>query len=168
MLLCVENILYVEIKWDSYGFGQNLRSNTFIRNCNIFVDSVTQFSAFRYPCNVICLPSQISGTVEDSFTMLYCKQMSCLYFHPVKLQLCYALLKDLSMMYRALWDRRHKGATRISQHWRIRVSPECLRSHNAGYIMLNPIMTWLIWFWYIMKPKFAREVPKGEVANHAL
>ena len=46
-------------------------------------------------------------------------------------------------MYRALWDRRHEGATRISQctrrrvHWRIRVAPECLRFHNARYIMLK-------------------------------
>ena len=45
------------------------------------------------------------------------------------------LIKDLSMMYRALWDRRHEGATRIT--WRIRVAPECLRSHNARYIMLK-------------------------------
>ena len=30
-------------------------------------------------------------------------------------QLPPTLLKDLSMMYRALWDRRHEGATRISQ-----------------------------------------------------
>ena len=52
------------------------------------------------------------------------------------------LIKDLSMMYRALWDRRHEGATRISQCTRrvltyIRVAPECLRSHNARYIMLK-------------------------------
>ena len=33
---------------------------------------------------------------------------------------------------------------------------------------LNPIMTWIIWFWYITKPKFASEVPEREVANHAL
>ena len=55
-------------------------------------------------------------------------------------------VKDLSMMYRALWDRRHEGATRISQCTRrvapsaltyIRVAPECLRSHNARYIMLK-------------------------------
>ena len=44
------------------------------------------------------------------------------------------LVKDLSMMYRALWDRRHEVATRIS---RIRVAPEYLWSHNARYIMLK-------------------------------
>ena len=32
------------------------------------------------------------------------------------------------------WDRRHEGATRVSQ---CRVAPECLRSHNARYIMLK-------------------------------
>ena len=45
-------------------------------------------------------------------------------------------------MYRALWDRRHSGATRIRQctrryaPWLILVAPSCLRSHNARYIML--------------------------------
>ena len=35
-------------------------------------------------------------------------------------------------------------------------------------VYLNPILTWMIWFWYITKPKFASEVPKREMANHAL
>ena len=55
-----------------------------------------------------------------------------------KSQLSGSIFKDLSMMYRALWDRRHEGATRIRRvHWRIRVAPECLPSHNARYIMLK-------------------------------
>ena len=33
---------------------------------------------------------------------------------------------------------------------------------------LNPIMTWIIWFWCITKPKFASEIPKWEVANNTL
>ena len=44
----------------------------------------------------------------------------------------------------------------------------CLRSHNARSSCLNPIMTWIIWFWYITKRKFASEIPKREVVNHAL
>ena len=49
------------------------------------------------------------------------------------------LFKDLSMMYRALWDRRHEGATRISQCTR-RVAPSALTypsGPNARYIMLK-------------------------------
>ena len=68
------------------------------------------------------------------------------------------IIKDFSMMYRALWDRRHEGATRISQ---------CTR-HVAPSALTYPIMTWIIWFWYITKPKFACEIPKREEANHAL
>ena len=37
-------------------------------------------------------------------------------------------------MHHALWDRRHEGP-RV--HWRIRMAPECLRSHNAWYIKLK-------------------------------
>ena len=78
------------------------------------------------------------------------------------------IVKDLSMMYRALWDRRHEGATRISQCTRRVVAPECLRSHNARYIMLKSDYDMNFWFWYITKPKFAGEVAKRGVANHAL
>ena len=64
------------------------------------------------------------------------------------------ILKDLSMMYRALWDRRHEGATRISQKHEAR-SAECiyvsewplidsdLTMHDTSF--LNPIITWIIW-----------------------
>ena len=50
------------------------------------------------------------------------------------------------MIYRALWDRRHEGATRISQCTR-RVAPSALTypsgpwSHNARYIMLESLST---------------------------
>ena len=69
------------------------------------------------------------------------------------------IFKDLSMMYRALWDRRHEGA-----EWPLSASD--LTMHDTS--CLNPIMIWFIWFWYITKPKFASEVAKREVANHAL
>ena len=70
------------------------------------------------------------------------------------------------MMYRALWDRRHEGATRISQ-WTRRVTDvsECppsapdLTMHDTS--CLNPIMTLIIWFWYITKPK-SSEAGGGE------
>ena len=117
--MCERNIVCLK-KIVFYLFGQNLRSNTLIRNWNIFVDSVTQFSAFRYPCNVICLPSQLSGTVEDSFTMLYYKQMSCLYFHAVKLQLCYALhIFSACFTYGASFTNRalSQYKDRLSQVW---------------------------------------------------
>ena len=42
------------------------------------------------------------------------------------------MLKDLSMMYRALWDRRHEGATRISQCTR-RVAPSAL-TYVSGHL----------------------------------
>ena len=42
---------------------------------------------------------------------------------------------DLSMMYRALLDRRHEGATRISQCTR-RVAPSAL-TYPSGPIMLK-------------------------------
>ena len=52
---------------------------------------------------------------------------------------------DFSMIYHALWDQRHSGATRIHQctcamclmHWLILVAPLCLRSHYAWCIMLK-------------------------------
>ena len=77
------------------------------------------------------------------------------------------ILKDLSMMYRALWDRRHEGATRISQCTR-RVAYPSTSGLKHDTSCLNPIMTWFIWFWYITKPKLVSEVPKREVANQAL
>ena len=46
------------------------------------------------------------------------------------------------------------------------LSASDLTMHDTS--CLNPIITWIIWFWYIMKPKFTSEVPKREVANHAL
>ena len=88
------------------------------------------------------------------------------------------VFKDLSMMYRALWDWRHEGATRGHQSMHEARSAECidvsewplrasdLTMHDTS--CLNPIMTWIIWFWFIMKPKFTSEVPKREVTNHAL
>ena len=43
------------------------------------------------------------------------------------------VLKDLSMMYRALWDRRHEGATRISQCTR-RVAPSALTYPSGPWV----------------------------------
>ena len=43
------------------------------------------------------------------------------------------LIKDLSMMYRALWDRRHEGATRISQCTR-RVAPSALTYPSGPWV----------------------------------
>ena len=48
-----------------------------------------------------------------------------LYSHP--------FIKDLSMMYRALWDRRHEGATRISQCTR-RVAPSALTYPSGPWV----------------------------------
>ena len=82
----------------------------------------------------------------------------------------FVVFKDLSMMYCALWNRSHEGATRISQCMRryaLRV-PECLRSHHARYIMLKSDYDMNYLVWYITKPKLASKVPKREVANHAL
>ena len=45
-------------------------------------------------------------------------------------------IRYLSVMYRALWDRRNEGAININ-YWLTRIVPECLRSHNAWYIMLK-------------------------------
>ena len=42
-------------------------------------------------------------------------------------------IKDLSMMYRALWDRRHEGATRISQCTR-RVAPSALTNPSGPWV----------------------------------
>ena len=104
----------------------------------------------------------------------------------------HVIIKDLSMVHRALWDRKHEGATRIGQCTRrvkgvscivrsearrghedqsvhVARSAECtdwsswplsasdLTMHDTS--CLNPIMTWIILFWYITKPKFASEVP---------
>ena len=43
------------------------------------------------------------------------------------------MIKDLSMMYRALWDRRHEGATRISQCTR-RVAPSALTYPSGPWV----------------------------------
>ena len=43
-------------------------------------------------------------------------------------------IKDLSMMYRALWDRRHEGATRISQCTR-RVAPSALTYPSSPWVI---------------------------------
>ena len=43
------------------------------------------------------------------------------------------LFKDLSMMYRALWDQRHEGATRISQCTR-RVAPSALTYPSGPWV----------------------------------
>ena len=43
------------------------------------------------------------------------------------------LLKDLSMMYRALWDRRHEGATRIRQCTR-RYAPRALTDPRGPFV----------------------------------
>ena len=43
------------------------------------------------------------------------------------------MVKDLSMMYRALWDRRHEGATRISQCTR-RVAPSALTYPSGPWV----------------------------------
>ena len=50
-------------------------------------------------------------------------------------------------------------------HWRIRVAPECLRSHNTRTSCLNLITTSIKWFSYITKPKFASEIPKRTMAK---
>ena len=47
-------------------------------------------------------------------------------------KLC-ASIKDLSMMYRALWDRRHEGATRVSQCTR-RVAPSALTYPRGPWV----------------------------------
>ena len=46
------------------------------------------------------------------------------------------------------------------------LSASDLTMHDTS--CLNPIMAWIIWFWYITKPKFASEIPKREEANDAL
>ena len=55
---------------------------------------------------------------------------------------------QLSMVYHALWDRRHSGATGMYVnalgrtrlvHWLILVAPSCLRSRNARYILLKSL-----------------------------
>ena len=46
---------------------------------------------------------------------------------------CTCSIKDLSMMYRALWDRRHEGATRISQCTR-RVAPSPLTNPSGPWV----------------------------------
>ena len=72
-------------------------------------------------------------------------------------------------MYRAMWDRMHEGATRItyvSVHLRIRVAPECLRSHNTRYIMHKSDYD----IYYLVLIHYEAEiceVPKREVAKHA-
>ena len=52
-----------------------------------------------------------------------------------------AVFKDLSMMYRALWDRRHEGATRISQCTK-RLAPSALTypsgpDYDMNYLVLT-------------------------------
>ena len=82
------------------------------------------------------------------------------------------LLKDLSMMWAGCVVHCEIGGTKRSRgsvsadvsEWPL--SAPDLTMHDTS--CLNPIMTWIIWFWYITKPKFASEVPKREVANHAL
>ena len=44
-----------------------------------------------------------------------------------------SLLKDLSMMYRALWDRRHEGATRIRQCTQ-RYAPRALTDPRGPFV----------------------------------
>ena len=44
-----------------------------------------------------------------------------------------SVIKDLSMMYRALWDQRHEGATRISQCTR-RVAPSALTYPSGPWV----------------------------------
>ena len=41
-----------------------------------------------------------------------------------------------------------------------------LTMHGTSW--LNSVMTWISWFWYFMKLKFASEVPKQVMAIHAL
>ena len=52
---------------------------------------------------------------------------------PTTSQRLTSLFKDLSMMYRALWDRRHEGATRISQCTR-RVAPSALTYSSGPWV----------------------------------
>ena len=40
--------------------------------------------------------------------------------------------------------------------------------HEARMLKSDYDMTWIIWFWYITKPKFVSDVSKQELANHAL
>ena len=52
----------------------------------------------------------------------------------INLEMCLCVLfRDLSMMYRALWDRRHEGATRISQCTR-RVAPSALTNPSGPWV----------------------------------
>ena len=74
-------------------------------------------------------------------TMLISYVYSCFIHHPsianhsplIKLYTNHSILKDLSMMYSALWDRRHEGATTISQCTR-RVAPSALTYPSGPWV----------------------------------
>ena len=83
-----------------------------------------------------CSPSKLTWKLHGMF-----KDLSMLYYASNRI---IHVISDLCIMYHALWDRRHKRATRMSVHeahyrvhWCIRVVSECLRSYNARYIMLK-------------------------------
>ena len=61
---------------------------------------------------------------------------------------------------------RYMDGTPTSEVTAVTMSASDLTMHDTS--CLNPIMTWIIWFWYITKPKFASEIPKREEANHTL
>ena len=115
-----------------------------------------------------CSPSKLTWKLHGMF-----KDLSMMYHASNRI---IHVISDLSIMYHALWDRRHKGVTRISQCTRritecTDVSEWYMSAYDPtmhGILCLNPIMKWIIWFWYIMKPKFGSKVPKRELVNHAL
>ena len=84
-----------------------------------------------------CSPSKLTWKLHGMF-----KDLSMMYHASNQI---IHVISDLSIMYHALWDRRHEGATRISQCTR-RITKctdvsewylECLRSYNARYILLK-------------------------------
>ena len=77
------------------------------------------------------------------------------------------MIKDLSIMYRALWDRMHEGATGISQCTSASCTDvsECplsasdLTMHATS--CLNPITTWIIWTWYLINRNLQSKFRSG-------
>ena len=74
-------------------------------------------------------------SVVSSITYVLCLCINdCIILHHIpRIPDCSMLFKDLSMMYRALWDRRHEGATRISQCTR-RVAPSALTYPSGPWV----------------------------------
>ena len=71
--------------------------------------------------HVLVIPHLIPDTMSPGIYMYW------------RYPISHLILKDLSMMYRALWDRRHEGATRISQCTR-RVAPSALTYSSGPWV----------------------------------